>query len=185
VAALLVLLLFLPSQHRKAKTVAIVSVLTLLVTIVVLYFTVPSVTIVVAATLLDKTASGSALERALIVYNDLEYFLQYPLLGIGWDCAPTHDLIIGMLANCGVLGLSAFFTLIGTVIYKLRALFRSPAKAGIAITPSIMMFLCLSVTCIVYTISGGIEPPDFWVILGLSIAASGIGYKQNEGVSRT
>jgi hypothetical protein len=184
VAALLVLWLFLPSAHRRARIIAIVSVLALLITIVVLYFTVPSVTIIVAATLLDKTASGSALERALIVYNDLQYFLQYPLLGIGWDCAPTHDLIIGMLANCGILGLSAFSSLIGTVIYKLRTNFREPATSGIVSTPSIMMFLCLSVTCVVYIISGGIEPPDFWVVLGLSIAAVGIGYNQIERICR-
>ena len=119
------------------------------------------------------------------MYNDLQYFLMYPILGIGWNCAPTHDVIIGMLATCGLVGLSAFLLLIGTILYKLKQNFYLQVRQINEDNPSIMMFLCLSVTCAVYVVSGGIEPPDFWVILALSIAAVGIGHnlRRNTQVS--
>ena len=185
VAVLLVMLLFVPSSLGKSRTSSSILVFTVVLAVVISYYSFPSVKYILNSQLLNKNSTGSAIERAIIMYNDLQYFLMYPILGIGWNCAPTHDVIIGMLATCGLVGLSAFLLLIGTILYKLKQNFYLQVRQINEDSPSIMMFLCLSVTCAVYVVSGGIEPPDFWVILALSIAAVGIGHnlRRNTQVS--
>jgi len=185
IAILLVMLLFIPSSLNKSTVASKILVLAVIFTVVISYFTVPLVTNILDSQLLNKNESGSTIERAVIIYNDLHYFLKYPILGIGWDCAPTHDVIIGMLATCGLIGLSAFLLLIGTILYKLKQNYYMSIRQDTRVNPSIMMYLCLSVTCVTYAISGGIQVPDFWVILSLSIAAVGIGHnlRQNMHVS--
>ena len=70
--------------------------------------------------ILNKSGSYSALERWTIVYIDFEYFLKYPLLGLGWGSVPTHDTIAGMLSSCGVIGLMSFAALMGYIVGELR-----------------------------------------------------------------
>jgi O-antigen ligase len=176
VAVLLVMLLFIPSSSKMRNWKTRLLVLVIFTTMVISYFLISIVNSTLNTQLLNKNATGSAVERAVIIYNDLQYFLKYPVLGVGWNCVPTHDVIIGMLATCGLVGLFAFLLLIGTILYKLKQNIYIPAMQDTGDNPSIMMLLCLSVTCAVYVISGEITVPDFWIILGLSIAAVGIGH---------
>ena len=175
-AMLLVLLPFLPSEHSRSKFALVASVFAVLGALVAVYFTIPAVADLLNSQLFNKADAASVLERAVVISNDFQYFLSYPILGIGWDCAPTHDVIVGLLANCGLCGLAAFGLLIGGVMFALRkssALTVAGVRGG---SPPALMLLTLTITCGVYIISGGIEVPDFWMILALSIAAVGIGY---------
>jgi O-Antigen ligase len=168
-------LLFLPAPRKGRKIISVAVVLTILCAICVAYFSVPAVADILDSIVFSKAGSGSVLERQLIISNDLQYFLRYPILGIGWDCAPTHDVVIGILTHCGVLGLSAFILLIGSIAWRLTKSSSAAVRLASQSNPAALMLLSLISTCAVYAVSGGIETPDFWVTLGLSIAATGIG----------
>jgi hypothetical protein len=180
VAMLLVLLPFLPSERRTSKFFLVASGFIVLAALAAIYFTVPAAADLLNSQLFNKAEAGSVVERAVVISNDFQYFLDYPVLGIGWDSAPTHDVIVGLLANCGLCGLAAFGLLIGGVTFALRkssALSTSGERRG---GPPALMLLTLVITCGVYIISGGIELPDFWMILALSIAAVGVGFNNSQ-----
>jgi hypothetical protein len=173
---LLALLPLLPSERRGSKVALVASVFAVLAALLTAYFTIPAVADLLNSQLFNKAEAGSVVERAVIISNDFQYFLQYPILGIGWDCAPTHDVIVGLLANCGVCGVAAFGLFIGGMIFALRKSSTLTVAGERPGGPPVLMLLTLTITCGVYIISGGIETPDFWMILALSIAAVGIGY---------
>ncbi len=176
VVLLLALLPFLPSERSRSRFALVASVFAVLAALVTAYFTIPAVADLLNSQLFNKAEAGSVVERAVVISNDFQYFLQYPILGIGWDCAPTHDVIVGLLATCGVCGVAAFGLLIGSLIFALRKSSTLTAAGERRGGPPVLMLLTLTITCGVYIISGGIETPDFWMILALSIAAVGIGY---------
>lgn len=183
IAMLLVLLPFLPAARNRSKFAFVAIVFGILATLAVAYLTLPAVADILNSQLFNKADAGSVLERLTIISNDFQYFLQYPILGIGWDSAPTHDVIVGLLANCGVCGLAAFGLLIWGVTSSLRKFSTPMVARERPYDPPVLMLLALPITCGVYIISGGIEPPDFWMILALSIAAVGIGYKFRQEAS--
>ena len=49
--------------------------------------------------LIGKQDSTSALIRLYTVSTSFGYFLQYPILGIGWSMATSDDLVVLLLAN--------------------------------------------------------------------------------------
>ena len=92
------------------------------------------------------------------------YFLEYPLLGLGWGVFPTYDLVINLLVNFGILGTIAFLTYIGYLLFKLSVLNRLLQKDYIrAVLNSLIMILLIS------QLSGFIYHSQyFWVFLGLA-----------------
>ncbi|MFP5228297.1 MAG: O-antigen ligase family protein [Acidobacteriota bacterium] len=184
VALLLALMPFLPRQRNRSKFALVASGFVVLAALVTAYFTIPAAADLLNSQLFNKAEGGSVVERAVIISNDFQYFLQYPILGIGWDCAPTHDVIVGLLANCGICGAAAFTLLIGSLIlalYKSCSLSNAGERRD---GPPVLMLLTLTITCVVYIISSGIETPDFWMTLALSIAAVGIGYNLRQQAPR-
>ena len=68
--------------------------------------------------LIGKQDSTSALIRLYTVSTSFGYFLQYPILGIGWSMATSDDLVVLLLANSGILGFLSFFYLIYYLLKK-------------------------------------------------------------------
>jgi len=66
-----------------------------------------------------KIISYSFIERFNSINTGLELFLKSPVFGIGWGEVTSHDLIIRMLANGGILTLFTFLLLILHVIKKI------------------------------------------------------------------
>lgn len=66
--------------------------------------------------LFTKMDSGSALERLYFVKTAWSYFLQYPVLGLGWGVVTSHDLLVLLLANSGIIGFFSFFAMIISII---------------------------------------------------------------------
>lgn len=83
-----------------------------------LYFNIESVQSFLNQVLLTKGESSSALVRTFSILSSFNYFLQYPVLGIGWGIATSDDLIINLLANSGLLGLISFFYMIFYIISR-------------------------------------------------------------------
>ena len=134
---------------------------------------VPPVRGVVQEVLFNKADSYSALERGTVVLHDAEYFQQYPVLGLGWGSAPAHDLILGMLANTGVLGLASFVLFVGYMLRKLGKDMTHSYDSRQPFSPSHVMFLSILATCSAYAAEGPPGGPAFWLIIGLGVAACG------------
>lgn len=69
----------------------------------------------VVADVFGKLTTGSGLERSLTISLAWHYFTEYPLLGIGWGSAVSHDLAVKLLSNTGICGFCAFAILIITI----------------------------------------------------------------------
>ena len=68
----------------------------------------PSAIEVFSVASIEKFQSGSFLERILSVVNSYGYFIEYPILGVGWALVTSHDLIMNLLVNSGVVGFLTF-----------------------------------------------------------------------------
>jgi len=142
-----------------------------------LYAGVPVVRQVLDATLFTKAADASAFERLMTISNSYEMFLKYPVLGIGWASITSHDLIVNILANAGLLGLLSFTIAMRSIF---RALYRSIRSRSKSLrVPGLMrmdfaLYVALGVTLATSAISGFLNTFSFfWFVVGLAIAASG------------
>ena len=81
----------------------------------ILYFNVPVIQDFLNELIFTKRFSGSALERVYGISVAWSYFLEYPILGLGWGVVTSHDLIVLLLANSGIIGLLAFFTMVSSI----------------------------------------------------------------------
>lgn len=73
---------------------------------------------VVDKLLINKSESDSAAARIFSIYNALDYFTSYPILGVGWGFVTSHDIIVNLLANSGVIGLLTFLLMILQPLYR-------------------------------------------------------------------
>ncbi|GAC1422668.1 MAG: hypothetical protein NVSMB62_18570 [Acidobacteriaceae bacterium] len=139
-----------------------------------LYFIVPQVQQVLDNALFSKAQGGSALERLMTITNSYQMFLKYPVLGIGWASITSHDLIVDILANAGVVGLVTFSVSIFAMFrYLYRSIRARPASRRIADVMQLdfALFLALAVMLITSAFSGFLNTfPFFWFVLGLAIA---------------
>lgn len=134
-----------------------------------LLFAVPATRLYMQEAIFSKADSFSALERGTIILADLKYFLNYPVLGLGWGTAPAHDLTMGMLANCGLVGLTTFFTFIGYLVFTLLRLgkvsYTRESERGLS-----LMVVPLVATIISYMADSIPAGGTFSLLLGLAIA---------------
>ena len=73
------------------------------------YYLLPNAAVeIISEMLINKNESNSALIRLLSLIDAWEYFIKYPILGVGWSFVTSHDLVVSLLANSGVLGLMTF-----------------------------------------------------------------------------
>jgi hypothetical protein len=127
--------------------------------------------------LLEKSASGSALERIMTITQAFGYFKQYPILGVGWGSVTSHDLFMFLLSNAGIIGAATFTTVMLTVLLKNWGRLNPSVEP---FDPSrFSWFLSLAVFLVT---SAGVEFPlvmgNFWLILGMAI---GTGWQQDKG----
>lgn len=141
-----------------------------------LYFTLPIARSVLDAALFTKASGGSAAERLMTVNNTFEMFQKYPLLGVGWASVPSHDLIVNILGNAGLLGL---FTFSASMFCAFRALFRSiQSRRNVLQMQGLMqmdfaLYIALAVTLATSALSGFLNTFSFfWFIVGLAVAGS-------------
>jgi len=161
-------------KFRKLSVVWLILPLILGGLCVVAYLFVPPVTALLNVTLLDKAGGYSALERSKTIIYAFSYFLQYPILGVGWSSVTSHDTIVRLLANCGLLGLLAFTAIIGSITIRLlRRVSQFKNKAEAFSNPAFLLYIALVVTIVVAVIDGfPYVFGYFWVTLGLAISAS-------------
>lgn len=105
-----------------------------------------------------------SIDRFYSVAVAWQLWLSAPILGYGWGSITSHDLLVRLLANCGVVGLAGFFGLFYRS-YQAGCVARSKADGGKIVTPEACT---LVITLLVMFIS------DFafylgigWIVLGL------------------
>jgi O-antigen ligase len=121
--------------------------------------------------ILEKGDSYSALARLNSVLLARDYFLQYPILGLGWGSVTSHDLIFKLLSNTGILGLAAFMLFVGTVFVRL---WRSARRGPSSQTGKMMWSLCLLLSLVVLVLASVAGDFAFtyghvWFVFGIAM----------------
>jgi O-antigen ligase len=174
ILALLLLLVLLRTRIIsvvKATVLAACAVAVIVTVAVVSVSAFPVLGDVAKSTLLDKSETFSGLERVMTIELAYGYFVRYPLLGIGWGSAVSHDLIIMLWSNVGVIGALTF---LGAMWYTMRSSWRVmdslDSQMGLS---RAAWFLSLAVTLSISIFSGfPLAMGNFWVAIGMVIATS-------------
>lgn len=150
------------------------------------YFTIPVFQSVFSAVLLNKNGSASALERLMTIQNSWEMFLRHPILGVGWESIASHDLVVHILANAGMVGFVCFA---GAMFVILQRLHRSVRSKQLQSCQDIQVdsgiYLALVVTLVTSAVSGFLNVFGFfWFICGLGIAGGSMA-TESESMNRS
>ncbi len=174
ILGILLLILLLHTRILSAKRASVLLVVAALAAMGIVILAISSTSViseVVNSALLEKSSSGSGLERVMTIGLAYGYFLKYPVLGIGWGSATSHDLIVKLLSNVGVVGALTFLCAMCSII-------RADWKAIDSLTRAedlsrAVWFLALTVFFLTSVL---IEFPlvfgNFWLVVGMAIALS-------------
>lgn len=129
--------------------------------------------------IIDLSETFSGVERFKTVVYGIEYFIDYPILGLGWGVFPTHDFFINLLVNIGLLGTISFLILLYYVLKKLLIKQKSVTHDKKYIfRAAIESFILLM---IVSQLSGFVYHSQyFWLYLGLYISISSLELKKGK-----
>jgi len=124
---------------------------------------------VITSGLLDKSNSGSALERLMTIQLAFGYFQKFPIFGIGWGSATSHDLIIKLLSNVGLVGTLIF---LAAMYYVLRANWRAlDGLTGDLSLSRSAWFMSLTVFLFTSALIGfPLAFGNFWLVLGMALS---------------
>lgn len=125
----------------------------------------------------SKADTTSGLDRLNSVLLAKDYFLRYPILGVGWGTVTSHDLIFKLLADVGVVGLISFAWFIKALwssLWRSSVGFRRKTDAsqrsywasGMLVATAIILF-----TNILTGFSYVFGP--LWLVFGMGLAVSG------------
>lgn len=141
--------------------------------LVAAYFTIGIFHDVVDNALLNKNSSFSALERVKTIYYAVQYFFEYPILGVGWGSVTSHDLVAKILSNTGIVGFTAFCAFVGVLFANMRGKSRVTSDKMYFDQASVILFIACVEMFVLATIG---QFPDvfghFWFILGMAAASS-------------
>lgn len=141
-----------------------------------LYVVSPAGRQILNAALLAKSASYSSLERLKTVSLAWKYFEAYPVLGVGWGSVTSHDLVFMILANSGIIGLTAFILIVFRIAFLILRFMKGVPDA---VSLSRAIWLLSGVLLIASSVIS--EFPFvfgyFWMVAAMGIAASTRDYR--------
>jgi hypothetical protein len=128
---------------------------------------------VLQSMLLEKGESYSALSRVNSVLLARSYFIEYPVLGVGWGSVTSHDLIFKLLSNTGAVGLCTFALFILTEVGRL---FKATHDRHVHSCSRIWQ-ICLLATLLTVVLTNLAGDFAFtyghtWFVFGLAMAAT-------------
>jgi O-antigen ligase len=134
--------------------------------------TMPIVRDVMTSVFLTKSSAGSTLERLMTVEVAFGYFRKFPILGIGWGSATSHDLFVKLLSNVGIIGTFAFVGAVGSVI---RGGWRALRPFSLPIDLSRLAWLLSLMVFVLTAVFSGFPLAfgNFWLILGMAMSVGG------------
>jgi len=130
---------------------------------------IPLVSDILSAALLNKYSAGSGMDRAWAVRLSFGYFQKYPLLGIGWGSSTSHDLIVKLLSNVGIIGT---FTFLGAMYCVIHAnwLVLAPLVSPMNLSRAVWSLGFTAFLSICILIAFPLPFGNFWLILGMAIS---------------
>jgi len=139
--------------------------------VAVSFLSIPFLSQFINAMLLSKASSGSGVERAMTIALAFGYFQKYPILGIGWGSATSHDLIVKLLSNVGILGALGFFY---SVFIIVRQNWRKISSRSLSLELSREAWLTSLIVFILTSILIEFPLPfgNFWLVLGMCMATA-------------
>jgi hypothetical protein len=148
----------------------------IIILISILYVKIPWMSKFIDAMFFTKSESYSGLERWNTIVNAWSYFLKYPILGIGLGSATSHDLVIKLLSNTGIVGLMSFGAIILHILYRLyncmcinrHKLQKWGSWTG-GTTVALLSYLFATMLTGFSIVFG-----HFWFVLGMAIAITSI-----------
>lgn len=171
-AGVLVLYALALAYLRVLRAKFIIPVLAFLGILGLIFAMIFPVANVFQSVIVEKGESYSVLARVNSVLLARDYFLQFPILGLGWGSVTSHDLVFKLLSNTGVAGLCAFSLFVMTSFVRL---WRSARSNKVADSNKELWSVCIliSLTTLILTSIAG----DFaftyghvWFVFGLAIA---------------
>lgn len=128
----------------------------------------------IASQIVDKFGSYSVRERLYTIANAWTYFTESPWFGMGWGSVTSHDLVVNLLANSGILGLMGFGLLAGYPLLRLLHSLARCRRDGEDSSRCVWMrgvFLSLLVVLAVSAVGGfGYVFGYFWFVLAMAVA---------------
>jgi hypothetical protein len=130
---------------------------------------IPIVSDIVNAALLHKYSDSSGLERSLTIILAFGYFQQFPILGVGWGSVTSHDLIVKLLSNVGILGA---FTFLGAMYCVMRANWRALEPLVLPRSLSRAAWLLGFTVFVLTSVLSGFPLAfgNFWLVLGMAMS---------------
>lgn len=127
--------------------------------------------------LINISETYSGIERFKTVVLGAEYFVNYPILGLGWGVFPTYDFIINLLVNFGIIGAIPFLILMYNVFVRLKNKIKNKSTKHyplfIAALESFILILIVS------QLSGFIYHSQyFWLYIGVAVSIGGLSLKK-------
>ncbi|QCX37007.1 hypothetical protein FF125_00615 [Aureibaculum algae] len=119
--------------------------------------------------LINISGTYSGIERFKTVHYGVFYFLDYPILGLGWGVFPTYDFIINLLVNFGLLGAIPFLILLYNIFIKLHVKIKKVDKNirplfKAAIESFILILIDSQLSGFIY------HSQYFWLYIGLAVS---------------
>jgi len=127
--------------------------------------------------LINISETYSGVERFKTVALGFTYFLEYPILGLGWGVFPTYDFLINLLVNFGIIGTIPFLILLYNVFIRLKNKIKDKKNEYY---PLYMAALESFVLIVVVSQLSGLtyHSQYFWLYIGLAISIGGLGIKK-------
>jgi hypothetical protein len=153
----------------RALKFAVVTIAAMATVVTISILSIPIVRDVIISGLLDKAGTGSGLERVRSVVLAFGYFQKFPVLGIGWGSATSHDLVVKLLSNVGIIGAFVFF---GAMYSVLHANWQSLDRLTLPLSVSRAVWFLGFTIFLCTNIMGGFSLPfgNFWLVFGMAMS---------------
>ncbi len=120
----------------------------------------------------EKAGTISGIEAMNGYRLAFQYFLQFPVLGVGWGTVTSRDLVLKLLANTGIVGLLAFSLFLRTTIIRLLRIVRADNRRNPSLRWCSVSLLAASLVLLFVMTTSGFEYvySQIWFVFGLAIA---------------
>lgn len=178
VALIYVLSLAYLRLFRRTHAIALSALIGALLATIILFSPAQNL---VSSMIVDKAATTSGIEAITGYILAFHYFLQYPLLGVGWGTVTSRDLILKLLANTGIVGLLAFLAFVVTAMVRLLRVLRGVSANNPTMKWCSVSLLATFVVLLFVMMTSGFEYVygQIWFVFGLAIAVPAMTYSRN------
>jgi len=114
---------------------------------------------------ISKLGDWSGRERTLAVVTGIQYFLEYPILGVGWGVWPVWDVLVCIACQAGIIGLVIFMIFFKKIYTKMGEIKQQGISSVQAVSYAALAFLLSN------QVSGFLYYTQYvWMYLGIVLS---------------